>query len=129
MSKIGLDTGFLIKLYAKDEKAIELWREIVNHEYSLTLNILSIFEFLRVSLRANKDYFSSVAFLDKIKQTTNILNITDNLCCLASKLSTIYKLASMEALILTSLFEAGCEIILTTNKDFKRIKETKIILV
>ncbi len=129
MSKIGLDTGFLIKLYAREPKVIELWQEIVNQQYSLAINILSIFEFLKVSLRANKAYSTSIEFLDKIKQAAEILDITDNLCCMASKLSALYSLTNMEALILTSFLKAGCELILTTNKDFQRVKEIKIILV
>ncbi len=129
MNKIGLDTGFLVKLYARDLKAIELWQEIVKQGYLLSINVLSIFEFLKVSLKANKNYFASIAFLDKIKQTSNILGVTDNLCLIASKLGQIYSLANIEALILTSFLEDGCEVILTTNKNFERVKEIETISV
>jgi predicted nucleic acid-binding protein len=117
----GLDTGVFIRFLRGDKAALELWREVTAKPQEDTLvSCITLYELQRSGLRGLTETAKTEQFLDALPQICRVLWLNDaGLMRRAVRVAHGNGLAMADALILTSLMEAGAEVIYTTDSDLE----------
>ena len=126
---VGLDTSFLLKLYGKDKRARELAGKLASGEWRGVVSAVSWYEFPRVLMRRGISYGEALDFLKTFCLGVRVAELSRETFARASKLSATFALPAKDSLILTSLLEEGCEAIVTTDSDFKKVSGLRLIYV
>ena len=118
---IGLDTGFFFRLLEGDARAAQVWESVVAGDTVAAVSCVSLYEIERTALRGALDRAAADALLAGLPDLCRIvwLDSSDGLRR-AARLAHGNGLAMADAIILTSLLDAGAEAVYTTDSDFTR---------
>lgn len=116
--RTGFDTGFFVLLATGRSDVLEIWQEILDEQRFGVVSALSLYELDRLGLRGTIDTSFVAKTLSTIPQVCEVVWL-DELDPIrqAARLSQGHALSLADSLILASLLSAGCEEILTTDKD------------
>ncbi len=126
---IGFDTGFFLKLWAGNQDTREVWEEIENDNRQGVISVITLYELRKLSLRKIiKLNFEKAK--EMITEILSVIQITPEIADKSAFLSHGTGIHMADAIILTSLLEAGCEEVYTDNishlGEYKK-KDIKII--
>ncbi len=129
MVKVGFDTSFFVELYKKNKIAIKLWLKVTEGEKKGIVNMITIFELRRLSLRGviSREFCDALfeAFREGVCETREL---SWKLLEEAAYLSHGTGMSAVDSLIYTSCKD--CAEIYTTDEDFLKVgkKKPKVIL-
>jgi len=129
--KIGLDTGFFVRLLAGREKAISVYEKIINGEEKAVVSVIVAFELRRLALKGIIDREAYNLLENSLKKLFEVIPVDLEIAIEASSVSHGTGLHASDALIYVSYRKAGCSLIYTTDEAFKAIqsKQVKIELI
>lgn len=123
-ARYGFDTGFFRRLYDGDARARAVWADVRSGNAVGVVSCVSLFELERLGLRGAIPRGVAAAFADAIPGTCTVVWLDAEAG--ADRLSRAARrghgtgLAMADALILTSLVDAGAGTVYTTDSDFER---------
>jgi predicted nucleic acid-binding protein len=118
----GFDTGFFVELYEKHSQALEVWRQVDKGEVQGVVSCITLFELGRLDLRGALPQGVAELFRKQIPDVCSVVWLgqeNETLLDRAARVAHGSGLSMADALILTSLMEAGAEVIYTTDGDFE----------
>ena len=121
---IGFDTGFFRRLHDGDSRAQSVWADVRASRAVGLVSCVSLFELERLGLRGVIPRGVAGAFTAAIPVTCTVVWL--DAATGADRLSRAARrghgigLAMADAIILTSLLDAGAETVYTTDSDFQR---------
>ena len=121
---VGFDTGFFVRLIQADGGANRVWEDVRAGRAAGVVSCLTLFEFDRLGLRGAVERGPAEALVRAIPATCRVvwLGPSDGADRLhrAVRLGHGRGLAMADAVILTSLLDAGASTVYTTDADFLR---------
>lgn len=105
---VGLDTGFFFSLQEQHPVAVRVWRE----QESVT-SVIVLYELNKLFLRGAFTGWPTI--MDDISEATDILMLKYETALKASHIAHGTGMPGLDALILTSLLDAECNEIYTTD--------------
>ena len=127
--KVGLDTGFLLKLYEGDERSRGYADKLADGKWRGVVSAISWYEFPKVLMRRGIGYGKAIRFLKDFCKGVIVVELKKETFARASKISMGLGLPALDALILTGFMEEGCEALITTDSDFERVKGIDVLFV
>jgi predicted nucleic acid-binding protein len=124
MERIGLDTGFFLKIMEENETALKIWEEIIKGNIQSFVSVLVIFELKRLFHKREKIRLWD-DFYDAIKSTSIITSLTEEVALSAASLSHGTGLPAVDSLIYTSYLKQNISKFYTTDSDFEVISREK----
>ncbi|MEW6409434.1 MAG: PIN domain-containing protein [Nitrospirota bacterium] len=118
---VGVDTGFFYLVRDDHPSALKILEE----ETIITSSIV-IYELQKKILQRD---FKESFLLDKIEQSIYIISININIAKKAAYISHNFGIHGLDALILSSLLQAGCKEIYTVDPHFEKFKEKDIKII
>lgn len=118
----GLDTGFFFSLQDQHPIAVQVWQE-----HSAITSVIVLYELHRKLLKGEfKDW---PKIIDDISESVEVIPLNQKTALRASHIAHGTGMPGLDALILTSLLDAECSEIYTTDYHFElyQKKGTKII--
>ena len=123
-SVYGFDTGFFVRLLQADTRAVAAWADVRAGRTTGAASCLTLFELDRLGLRGVVERGPAEALARALPQTCRVvwLGEPDGADRLrrAVRLGHGNGLAMADAVILTSLLDAGATTVYTTDSDFER---------
>lgn len=117
---IGLDTGFLVRLLQADSTAGHVWARITSGQVSGALSCLSLYELEKQGLKGVVQREATAALATELPHVCTVVWLDNpDLLRRAARIAHGNALAMADALILTSLIEAGAEEVCTTDRDLE----------
>jgi len=123
--RIGLDSGFFIKLYQGNEHVVALWEKMMEKDEELVACVLSGYEFFRVLLRRGEPMKELEEFWQTMEAACELIPVDGKSVREAARLESTYHLGGLDSLILAVLLESGCREIFTTDSKWKPISRRK----
>ena len=126
---IGFDTGFFLKLWAGNQHTREVWEEIENNNRQGVISVITLYELRKIGLKKviRIDFEKAKEMITEI---LSVIQITPEIADKSAFLSHGTGIHMADAIILTSLLEAGCKEVYTDNishlGEYKK-KDIKII--
>jgi predicted nucleic acid-binding protein len=103
----GVDTSFFFALEEANELASEIWQE-----RDIVVSAITIYELQKKLLAGNLQY---PAIIEDIKKSSAIIPITEEVASRAGHIAHGTGMPGLDALIVSSFLQAGCEEIYTTD--------------
>ena len=123
-ARYGFDTGFFQRLHAGDARACAAWTDVRSGAATGVVSCISLFELTHLGLRGviPRDVAEALTAAVPVVCTVVWLDASTGADRLdrAARRSHGVGLAMADAIILTSLLDAGAETIYTTDSDFER---------
>ncbi len=115
---VGLDTGFFIRLLESVPRATQLWGTITGGETVAAISCITLYELEKQGLRGAVDSEAAETLIEELPHLC-LVHWLDNPAIMrrAARIAHGNGLAMADALILTSLMEAGAEEVYTTDSD------------
>ncbi len=123
--RIGLDSGFFIKLYQGDEEVVALWEKLTEKDEELVACVLSGYEFFRVLMRRGEPMKELEDFWQTMERACEVIPVNGKTVREAARLESTYHLGGLDSLILAVLLGSGCREIFTTDSRWKPISRSK----
>lgn len=108
----GVDTGFFFALGKEDPVAMSIWdnREIVT-------SVIVLYELQKKLLQRKFEDWRTI--LEDIKKAVSVIPITTDIALKAGHIAHTTGMPGLDVLILSSLLEAGCKEVYTTDAHFE----------
>jgi len=100
--KIGLDTGFFIRLLAGRERAVSVYKKIINHEEIAAVSVIVVFELRRLVLKGIIDRDAYDILEGSWKKLFEVIPVDLEIAMEASSIAHGTGLHASDALIFTS---------------------------
>lgn len=114
--KLGLDTGFFVRLLAADDDARFVWNRIVDEDDHGAIGCLTLYELTRLGLRGMIARKAARTLVGELVHLCRIVWIDDSsLIDRAARLAHGNDLSMADALIVSSFMAAEVERIYTTD--------------
>ena len=121
---IGFDTGFFVRLLQADPRAVAAWADVRASHAVGAASCITLFELDRLGLRSQVERGPTEALVAALPVTCRVvwLGPEDGADRIrrAVRLAHGNGLAMADALILTSLLDAGATTVYTVDPDFER---------
>ena len=125
--KVGLDTGFLLKLYAREKNTLDLWERFLGKDVDVVTCLLCGYEFLKVLASRGIPLSRLISFWRDFSEGVEVVGVTEELIQDGVRLEIRYRLGAMDSLILAAFLEAGCKEVFTTDERWKeRVREARV---
>jgi len=119
---IGVDTGFFFFLESQNPVAVEIWR---NRE--IVTSTIVLYEIQKKLLHGHfKDW---PTIIQDIRKSLVTVPLTTDIALRAAHLAYGTGMPGLDALILASLLDAGCEEIYTTDQHFEAYQKRGIKII
>jgi len=129
VTRVGLDTGFLLKFYYQNSEVLKYWENFLSGKWEGVVNLLSFFEFAKTLIKRGESFDRAKEFWEWCKKAFYLTGVTEEVCEKASRISITFDLPAIDALIYVSFLLEGCEKIITTNTDFQKVKGIDVIVI
>ena len=128
--KVGLDTGFLLKLYAREAGVLRMWERFLGKDMDVVTSVLCGYEFFKILGVKGISFDRLRNFWYGFKRGVEVVGVSDGLIENGARLEVRYRLGAMDSLILAGFLEVGCREVFTTDGRWKeRVREAKVRLV
>ena len=121
---VGFDTGFFVRLLQADPRAVAVWGDVRAGRSTGAASCLTLFELDRLGLKGHVERESAEALVAALPDTCRVVWLGDlegaDRLRRAVRLGHGNGLAMADAIILTSLLDAGAATVYTTDDDFER---------
>jgi len=117
--KVGLDTGFFVKLLAGSSEAVDVYGEIVRGEVIGVVSVIVVFELRRLALRGLVDRAAYEVLERNWPVLFQVESVDRELALEAASISHESGLPSADALIYATCKKAGCDRFYTADLDFE----------
>ena len=131
MTLIGCDTGFFVELLSGNDKAVMVWKDLIEStEDSSFVSSLTIFELERLALKGKIKKEASDVLIQALEGICAIgwLHSRDILST-GARLSHGLGIPSIDALILSWFVISGVTVIYTTDRHFELYNKKGITIV
>ena len=128
--KIGLDTGFFVRLLAGSQEAMEVYNRIVESEAIGVVSVIVVFELRRLALRGLIDRQAYEVLERSWPVLFQVEPVDRELALEAASISHGTGIPAADALIYTTCKRSGCDSFYTVDPHFKAVsrKRPKIVL-
>jgi len=125
IEKVGLDTGFFLRLLQGNPLAIEIYEQILDDKLCGVVSVIVAFELKRLSLKSGNivdpDAYSVLE--QSLPSLFEIIPLDLELALEAALVSHGTGLPTADAIIYTTYKKAGCKIVYTVDSHFKRVSQ------
>lgn len=122
MESVGLDTGFFIKVFEGDPRAVQVWEKVINGELKAFTSSLVLFELKRLFHKLGRiEEFGAVR--EAIFLNCEIVSVDPNVAESGADISHGTGLPSVDALIYASVGKA--DRFYTTDRSFEVLGKKK----
>lgn len=121
--KTGIDTGFFFALEMRDPVAMKVWDE----RTEIVTSVVVIYELQKKLLQGSFEQW--VTMIEDIQKAVTIAPLTVEAALKAGHLAHDLKIPGLDALILSSLIDAGCIEIYTTDSHFEAYKKRGVRII
>jgi predicted nucleic acid-binding protein len=118
----GIDTGFFFALEANHSAAVDIWKT-----RQLVTSPIVLYELQKKCLQGH--FIKWPTMIDDIKKAVVIGPLTVDIALKASHIAHGTSIPGLDALILSSLLEAGCKEIYTTDEHFELYKKKSVRII
>ena len=126
VNRIGLDTGFFVRLLAGRKKAISVYEKIINGEEKAVISVIVVFELRRLALKGIIDRRTYDLLENNLKRIFEVVPLDLEIAIEASSISHGTGLHASDALIYTSYRKAECSLIYTTDGAFETVQSKQV---
>lgn len=127
---IGIDTNFIIQVVEGRSEPLRIWQEAVEGLHRLTISTLTIGEIFLYFMR--RGYLENASkWLDAIQQAhfITIAPVSIPIATRSAYLRHSLSLSTVDATILATFLESGCDKMLTADDDFRVAAQQRILLI
>lgn len=121
--KTGIDTGFFFALEMENPVAVRVWEE----RTEIVTSVVVIYELQKKLLQGKFEQW--VTMIEDIQKAVAIAPLTVESALKAGHLAHDLKIPGLDALILSSLIDAGCIEIYTTDSHFETYKKRGVRII
>ncbi|MBI5027012.1 MAG: PIN domain-containing protein [Nitrospirae bacterium] len=121
--KTGIDTGFFFSLEIRDPIAMKVWDE----RTEVVTSVVVMYELQKKLLQGSFEQWASM--IEDIQKAVTIVPLTVEAALKAGHLAHDLKIPGLDALILSSLINAGCIEIYTTDSHFEAYKKRGVRII
>jgi len=125
LTRVCLDTSFLVQLLMGNQKAVEVWEEIAELKLEPVISVIVLFEIKRLALKERFERNKYEKLEVALMEIADIVNVDTNLALKAAAISHGTGLAARDAIIYTTARESGCSRLYTADSDFKVVSKKK----
>jgi predicted nucleic acid-binding protein len=118
----GVDTGFFFALEDNNPVAVKVWSD-----RELITSVVVIYELQKKLLKGQFTEWPTL--IDDIREATAVVPLTEETALKAAHLAYGTGMPGLDALILSSLLEAECKEIYTTDSHFELYQKKGITIV
>ncbi|MFZ4658996.1 MAG: type II toxin-antitoxin system VapC family toxin [Caldilineaceae bacterium] len=126
---IGADTGYFINYVSNHPRALQIWQELEAGQHILIVSTLTINELFVYFYRRGIPQERVQRLLSLLQETSQI-ELTPVSVPIAVR-SAPYRhslgLSTVDAVILATFVETGCELMVTADSDFKTARHQQVI--
>jgi len=126
--KIGIDTGFLIGLLKDDPLVLQYWQEVLQGQSQLVLSVLSINELLAYCYKRGTGD-TAKRIVDLLIKLASVM--IEPVTLEAASMGAAYRhgmgMATVDAIILATVVQCGCDLVLSKDQDFLLPAEQGVI--
>ncbi len=117
--KYCADTWFLLELYNKNERALKIFRETVEGKTRIVIPTVSIFELIRLAIRAGESMTKIDSMLDELKTTQKIqpMVLDETVAKEAAKVSASYNVPAIDSIISATCKISNSDVLLSKDSD------------
>jgi predicted nucleic acid-binding protein len=129
MGRIGLDTGFFVRLTAGHTVAAGIWQRIVSEKSVGVVSCLTLFELQRLSFQNRLKPEREKELQRIIPAVCEVVWLgegAEEILFQSAKHAQTFGIPAIDALILTSLLSANVKEIYTTDPDMERFKTKRV---
>jgi len=126
VNRIGLDTGFFVRLLAGRKKAISIYEKIINGEEKAVISVIVVFELRRLALKGIIDRRAYNLLENNLKIIFEVVPLDLEIAIEASSISHGTGLHASDALIYASYKKSKCSLIYTTDSAFETVQSKQV---
>lgn len=119
---IKINTGFFFELEKEHPVAIDIW-----NTRAIATSVIVVYELQKKLLRRKFEGWKIV--IEDIKKSVLVVSLTADIALKASHIAYTTGILGLDVLILSSLLEAGCKEIYTTDSHFELYREKRIKII
>ena len=124
---IGADTGFFIQLAKSDPVAEKIWDNVSVGEDELIVSVITLNELLAYFYRRGKpEEAEKYANLLKLMPTITLVSVSSRIAELSAKYKYSLGIPTTDSIILTTFLLEKVDLIVTTDKHFKKAEEQNL---
>lgn len=131
MTTVGLDTGYFIRLFNRNETAVSVWLDLTDGKVDGVVSPLTLFELKRLSLKGHIKMDHMDILLEAIEGMCQVAWISQSdMLFTGASISYGNGIPTVDAIILACFIRHGVDTVYTTDGHFKsyKTKKLKIIL-
>lgn len=121
--KTGIDTGFFFALEMENPVAVQVWEE----RTEIVTSVVVIYELQKKLLQGRFEQW--VTMIEDIQRAVTIAPLSIEVALKAGHLAHDLKIPGLDAQILSSLIDAGCIEIYTTDSHFETYKKRGVRII
>ena len=126
---VGLDTGYFMAMIKGHSKALILWDKLQKKSKIPVVSVLTLGELAYLYYRMGEPE-KGQRLVENIKILAIIKSVDENIAIRAASLKHGLAIPFIDALIMATFLEAGCEEIHTTDKKhFSKLTKKKLKLI
>ncbi|NOY68181.1 MAG: type II toxin-antitoxin system VapC family toxin [Deltaproteobacteria bacterium] len=119
----GVDTGFFFLLEEQNSTAVDVWKN-----GNIITSAVVVYELQKKLLQGRLKELA-VTLIEDIRRSVNIISLNAEISLFAAHLAHETHMPGLDALILSSLLDAGCRQIYTTDQHFELYKKEGIEII
>ena len=127
--KVGLDSGFFVKLIQEDPKADSIFSEIVEGKVKAVVSTVTLHEVERLALKGaiQRDLWDKL--LASLKVFVDIVPLDEELALISARISHGTGLPTADAVVYATCLD--CDVLYTTDRDLLAVqrKKPRIVLI
>lgn len=120
--RTGIDTGFFFALQTRSPVSLEVWNRL-----KLVTSTIVLYELQKTMLRGAFQTDSDI--LTEIQSAVSVLPVTTPIALRAARLAHGTDIPGLDALVLATMLEAGCQEIYTTDSDLAKYESGDVRII
>jgi len=128
---VGTDTGYFIHQVNGHARALQLWRELEAGQHIFIVSTLTLNELLVYSYKRGIHQERAKQWLSLLQETNRIEVVPVSIPIALRSAPYRYSLglSTIDAIILATFVEAGCQFMITADGDFQTAHQQNLIKV
>ena len=127
--KYCTDTWFLLELSRKNEKAVQILREMLEGKSRIIIPTVSILELMRSNIKTGESLAKTDAMLNELRasQKVQMISLDEAIAREAAKVSVSYDVPAIDSVIAATYKLSGCDRLLAKDEHLENLQKKKYL--